>query len=311
MSRTCHSRLLKNARFLQSPDVSFFPRAEPPDGFPSLVPAGVLRRLERISPAELGAGLLSSALARRRPPTPRAKAAAPLFSGTLRFVQATFISSAKEFSVPAQDLAVALQYAGVAARPISEYCSQYGPNSLAVASATTPFRATVSNAKYNDSALSGWVDQIAKSDGLGPDSCLVFLNPQGVVNADADATQGVLGYHSLSSSGVPYAFVNVMGRGLILADGQDFYALALSHEIAEMAVDPQANGSNPEVCDECAGNCNVDFRNYFAQDGSWLGGSASPGYSFFTDGVATPASVAQCPAPVSACTYPPPKQARS
>jgi hypothetical protein len=32
------------------------------------------------------------------------------------------------------------------------------------------------------------------------------------------------------------------------------------------------------------------------------------GYYFFTDGNATPASVAQCPAPVSSCTYPPPKR---
>jgi hypothetical protein len=109
----------------------------------------------------------------------------------------------------------------------------------------------VTNGKYNDSILSGWVDQLAKANGLGADSCPMFLNPQGVVNTDADPAQGVGGYHNISSSGVPYAFVNVMGHGLTVDDRQDVYAVALSHEIAEMTVDPKANGSNPEVSDPC------------------------------------------------------------
>ncbi len=205
------------------------------------------------------------------------------------------------------DVNSAIKYAVAAAVPISEYCSQYGPNSLAVAAGAIPFSAPVTNAKYNDSTLSAWVDQLAKANGLKSDSCLVFLNPQGVVNTDADATKGALGYHSVSSAGVPYAFVNVTGTGLTVQDRQDYYALALSHEIAEMTVDPMANGSNPEVSDECAGNCGVDYRNYFDSNGNWLGGAPTPDYSFFTDGIATPATVAQCPAPVSSCTYPPPK----
>jgi LAGLIDADG-like domain len=54
-------------------------------------------------------------------------------------------------------------------------------------------------------------------------------------------------------------------------------------------------------------NCSVDFRNYFDPKGNWLGGSATPGYSFFIDGIATPAKVTKCPAPQGSCSYPPPK----
>lgn len=309
MDLVCATRALKNAKFLQGPEVGFFPLVEPIEGFQSLVPLSLLRRLERVRPEEIGTPALARAVSKKRPPAARSRLAAPLFSGTLRFVQATFASSGSSFEVPPADLAVAMKYAGIAAVPISAYCSQYGPNSLAIDASTIPFQVSVSNGRYNDSILSGWVDRLSKANGLGPDSCLVFLNPNGVVNTDADATQGVLGYHSMSSSGVPYAFVNVMGTGLAIQDGQDYYALALSHEIAEMTVDPLADGSNPEISDECAGNCNVDYRNYFGQNGQWLGGSATPGYLFFTDGIATPASVTQCPAPPSSCIYPPPKSA--
>jgi hypothetical protein len=308
MGLSCATRLLKNARFLQA-EVGFIPRPEPLDGYQSVVPPGLLSKLDRVSLEEVGIEKLAKLLAKKRPATPGTRLSAPLFSGTLRFVQFTLISGGTAFSVADADLSVALQYATVTAAPISAYASQYGPNRLAVANATIPLRVSVASGKYNDSILSGWVDQLAKAQGLGPDSCLVFLNPQGVVNSDADPTQGVLGYHNVSAAGVPYAFVNVMGQGLTLSDQQDAYALALSHEIAEMTVDPRADGSNPEVCDECAGNCNVDYRNYFGANGAWLGGSPTGGYAFFIDGIATPASVAKCPAPQSACSYPPPGKA--
>jgi hypothetical protein len=43
--------------------------------------------------------------------------------------------------------------------------------------------------KYNDQTLAGWADQVAKQNGLSG-ACLAFLNPQGVLNTDADASQG-------------------------------------------------------------------------------------------------------------------------
>jgi hypothetical protein len=303
----CSTRMLKNARFLQSSAVGFFPKVEPPNGFASLVPMNILMRLDRAYPEDIRIESLAKALKKNRPPRPAAKLTSPLFSGTVRFVQTTFSSGGTDYSVPEPDFKVVLEYAATASDIISEYCSQYGPNALEVAAGTIPFAAPLTNQRYNDSTLSEWVDQVAKAQGLGPGNCLTFLNPQGVVNTDADPTQGVLGYHSMSPGGVPYIFANVLGRGVTLADVMDAYAVTLSHEMAEMTVDPRADGSNPEVCDECAGNCNTDHRNYFDSNGNWLGGSPVPGYYFQTEGVATPASVAQCPAPAGSCSYPPPK----
>ena len=303
----CATRFLKNAKFLQSPAISFFPTEEPLNGFASLIPAHLLRRLERILPEETGIESLSKALSGRRLPTAKATVVAPLFSGTLVFVHATFSSEGTVYSLPDADIHNAIQYASLSVIPISEYASQYGPNKLAVSTGLVPFQTTLIGAKFNDQALSGWVDQLAKAHGLQTGSCLVVLSPQGVVNTDADVTQGVLGYHSRSPSGIPYVFVNVLGQGLTVRDEKELYALALSHEIAEMTVDPAADGSNPEICDPCAGNCNKDYRDYFDQAGNWLGGSSTTGSAFFIDGIATPATVAQCPAPESSCTYPPPK----
>ena len=306
MALTCSTRSLKNAKFLQGQELEFFPAVEPIEGFGSLVPIHVLSRLGQMALAELEPEELARAISKARPPVGGKVAVAPLFTGTLRFVQATFSSSGTDFSLPAADLGTAIGYAKLSAPPISSYASQYGPNSLAVAIDTIPFQVSVVGGKYNDQALAGWVDRLAKVRGLGPDSCPVFLNPQGVVNSDADVNQGVLGYHNISPGGIPYAFVNVMGQGLTIRDERNLYALALSHEIVEMVVDPAANGSNPEVSDGCSGNCNVEFKNYFDTNGLWLGGSPSPNYAFFTAGCVKPASAAQCPAPVSSCSYPPP-----
>ena len=306
MAVTCSTRSLKNAKFLLGAEVSFFPAIEPIEGFASLVHMNVLSRLGYIALAELESEELARAISKTRPPVGGKVAVAPLFAGTLRFVRATFSSSGADYALPTADLGTALGYAKLSSPLISSYASQYGPNSLGVAIDTIPLQASVVAGKYNDQSLAGWVDALAKGRSLGPDSCLVFLNPQGVVNTDADANQGVLGYHNLSPGGIPYAFVNVIGQGLTIRDEQDLYALALSHEIVEMVVDPAANGSNPEVSDGCSGNCNVLFRNYFDANGVWLGGSPSSNYAFFTAGCVKPASAAQCPAPEASCTYPPP-----
>jgi hypothetical protein len=307
VERYCVTRMLKNASFLRSPAIGFLPRLEPREGFQSLIPPRILRNLDKIPPEKVGIERLAKALAKNRPPRAGAKVVEPLFSGTLRFVRTTFSSDRTDYSVPDSDTKIALQYAGITAVPISEYASQYGANALAVATKLIPFKASLTGGRYNDSMLSQWVDELAKAQGFGADSCLAFLNPSGVVNTDADITQGIGGYHNISSSGVPYIFVNVQGQGLTLADHQDVYASALSHEMAEMTVDPRADGRNPEVCDPCAGNCGTDHRDYFDSNGTWLGGSAVPGYYFFIDGIATPATVVQCPAPAASCSYPPPK----
>src|SRR5262249_31782801 len=95
------------------------------------------------------------------------------------------------------------------------------------------------------------------------------------------------------------------------------YAHILSHEIAEMVVDPLANLQNPEVCDACAGNCNISLFSLFDQNCVFLGGTAdtasSSGFAFFINpvvsanvGLDSNQCVVQGSDVQSACIYPPP-----
>src|SRR5262249_47237202 len=145
------------------------------------------------------------------------------------------------------DLDTAIAYAVEAAAPISAYAHQYGPNAIGVHSAILSYSVTLPSASYNDAQLVSWIDAIATANGLSSNACIVVLNPQNMTNTDASrATSG--GYHSISS--VPYIFVNLFGQNqnLTVKDEAFAYAQILSHEIAEMVVDPRGDGTNPEVC---------------------------------------------------------------
>jgi hypothetical protein len=88
----------------------------------------------------------------------------------------------------------------------------------------------------------------------------------------------------------------------------------LSHEIAEMLVDPQATWGNPEVCDPCAGNCSNRWLNFYStgpnQPTRFLESSQSIpsglSFAFFTAAVTAPGWVQRCPSPAYGCAYPPP-----
>ena len=54
--------------------------------------------------------------------------------------------------------------------------------------------------------------------------------------------------------------------------------MVVSHEMAEMIVDPKVDGQNPEVCDPCDINCNNLTRVYFNAADNFLG--APEGGSF-------------------------------
>ncbi|HEX9394004.1 MAG TPA: hypothetical protein VF923_05085, partial [Gemmatimonadales bacterium] len=87
--------------------------------------------------------------------------------------------------------------------------------------------------------------------------------------------------------------------------------MGVSHEMAEMTVDPQADHSNPEVCDPCDINCDFrPYRCYFDALDKYLATSvtfpALIAYDYYICALATPASVGQCPAPSGACSYAPP-----
>ncbi len=238
--------------------------------------------------------------------------AGPLLEGTVYLANLTFSGAGGPWQIPASDLAVGEQYLQRIAGPVAAYASQYGPARLAVGATLPSVPVSVANAQYSDRDLQGWIDSLVRSAALPPNSAVVVLNPEGLVNTDARESGGVgvLGYHGLAS--VPYAFVNSLGTGFTPDDTRDLYAEAVSHELAEMTVDPRADSSNPEVCDGCGTNCQgaSAYRAYFDGRGAYLGTEAAfpPPYSyaFFLSAVARPASATACPAPPSACAYPPP-----
>jgi hypothetical protein len=300
--RTCATRTLKLARHLQRNRPDIVPAIEPLEGFATV--------LEGTDPSMKFQ--LRDALAPGTLPAVGTKTVAPLFNGTLVFANLTIAAGTKQYSVASNDLTTATKYAGLAVGPISQYAGQYGPNALAIQPASPPLTVAVPKGVYNDTTVQSWVNQLVQANSLAVEStAIVVLNPVGPLNTDADASRGVLGYHGKAS--VPYAFVNLLGPGLAIPDPDDLFALALSHEIAEMTVDPSADLANPEVCDPCGPNCQSPIRAYFDATAAFLGGSSQfppPfDYGFFLNAIVEPSSATQCPAPSSSCAYAPPRDA--
>lgn len=304
MEYFCHTRALKNAKHLRASAPHVVPRDEPLEGYGSVIPREVLAHLHAARPPDD----LARRLGRAAFPRLRAAPSEPLFKGSLVFVSLGFNTSSGSVSVSRQDLATAMAYARLVVSPISRYTAQYGSNSVSVAQASLPFAANVPGGRYNDQTLQGWVNAIAAQGGVPPSPCVVILNPPGVVNTDADPSQGVGGYHSLAD--VPYCFVNVGSSNLTIPDEGNAYALALSHEIAEMVVDPRADLANPEVCDGCGPNCQRVWIDYFDASGSYVRTSqAFPPpftYGFYINAIVKPEAASQCPAPGASCNYAPP-----
>ena len=138
--------------------------------------------------------------------------------------------------------------------------------------------------------LQGWVNTIVTQNNLPTNSsCIVVLNPLNITNTLAQA-QNWAGYHQRAN--VPYIFSYVFGQNLTIDDRQNAYAQILSHEIAEMTVDPLANVVNPEVCDACAGNCRNLWNDFFDNDNRFIDGSQNVpppfGYAFFINSIIKP-----------------------
>ncbi len=139
--------------------------------------------------------------------------AIPLFQGTLYFVRMLFYvepTNTDILAVNIGDVQTAIQYATLAAVPISEYASQYGPNNLEVSQTMLNYGIAVTNLVYNDDTVRAWVNDTLNQNKLAAgSSCIVILNPPRALNTDADATKGIQGYHGKANS--PYCFVNVHG----------------------------------------------------------------------------------------------------
>ena len=232
----CATRAIKNAKHLQRVVPNLMPKDEPAEGFGSILPLTALASLHRADRDPKLAGPFAGVA------FPRLLTAGfnPLFSGTLFFVRVFFTVQNQNnavVSVSAADMTTALQYASRAVVPISEYASQYGPNSVAVNSKILSFSVTLPGNTYNDAQLQTFVNMIASQQNLPSGACVVVLNPLGMVNTSGSLSNGVGGYHSKAN--VIYIFVNVAGQSLAISDPPFDYAGSVSHEIAEMVVDPR------------------------------------------------------------------------
>ncbi|MCI4322104.1 MAG: hypothetical protein L3K05_07360, partial [Thermoplasmata archaeon] len=228
--RSCSTRSLKVAHHLQRTRPDIVPAVEPLEGFGSI--------LEGSDPSLRF--VLRDAFGPAGVPSAGTKAVAPLFNGSLVFLRLNVTVGSRSFALSPSDLGVALQFAGGAVAQITRYAAQYGPNTMSVTASTVEVPVSLPKGVYNDATVQQWVNAVVAAQHLdGATTAIVILNPPGPLNTDADPGRGVLGYHGLAA--VPYAFVNVMGTGLTVSDPADLYALALSHELAELAVDPSAN----------------------------------------------------------------------
>ena len=298
MPRICVTRAVKNAKFLQATAPQIIPADEPLEGFTSLVPLDQLQRLHLLREDEVQNAKLKKFVRTTDIPRAGILPAAALFAGSLVFARITFNTPGGAVAVSAADVATAVQYATLAVVPISAYASQYGTNSLSVDQTVLTFSVNLAGTQYNDQTLQQWVNTLAAQPGLPVNPCIVVLSPQGVTNTDGDINQGILGYHGKAN--VPYCFCNVFGQNLTIADQANVYALQLSHEIAEMTVDPEANNSNPEVCDPCGPNCQTPWLDFFGGQGNAYLQTTQTlpptfAYTFFINAIATPGTVSQCP----------------
>jgi hypothetical protein len=307
------TRALKNARYLQSHAPDAFKRDANAQGFGTGIPLDVLRALHRLphdSPLLHPHRELQEFVRRQRVPAPERTARGPLFNGRVHFAQVTFTTSSGNLTVPTADMNMIVQYAQHAVVPINEYARQYGQNSVSIASALVTRTINVPSGTFNDGDLDGWVNAIATAQGFGANDCVFVVFPSGLTGTgtNTSAIGANSGFHWKAN--VPYVAAGVFSTGLTLKDDADVYAMVVSHELAEMVIDPNVDFSNPEVCDPCDINCNNLTRVYFDASDEFLGvNQASPpgGFTFayYICSIVKPDGGSDCPASKADCEYAP------
>ena len=305
----CFTRALKNARYLRMMAPDLFAKETSAQGFGSGIPIDLLKRLHRIPPDSLELKehpAVAAFLARNRLPLPGRNARDTLFSGTIFFVQVTFQTNSGNIVTSTSDMKTIVQYAQHAIVPISDYAALYGPNTVSVSPNVITYTASVPNASYQDSDVKGWVNDIAKKNQLPANSCVFIVSPSGLTAPEVGGNDG---YHNIAN--IPYVVGGVFATNLTLGDAADVYAMVVSHEIAEMIVDPNVDGHNPEVCDPCDINCSNLTRVYFDVSNNFLGiNQASPpggfNFSYYICAVVDPNGASNCPASSGDCQYWPP-----
>jgi len=303
----CATRALKNARYLQESAADAIPRPGSPEGFGTGIPIPVLARLHRLPhdhPDLRAYKPLAAYLQHNRLPMPGRNARDALFNGTIFFVQVKFNVPGGPFVVADADMNTIVEYAQHAVVPISEYARQYGANAVQAAPGFIRHSVTLASTSYGDSDVQTWVNDIVRVNSLPLTSCVAIVSPQGM---NGTGVGGNSGYHSKANA--VYTIFGVFATGIGLQDLGDVYAMVVSHEIAELVVDPNVDGQNPEVCDPCDINCGPLHRCYFDASDNFLGATATLppafAFSYYICAVVNTAGAASCPAPDGDCNYAP------
>lgn len=327
MEATCATRAVKVLKYLRREIPATISRSSV-DELEEL-PSGVLAGLHTTSNWDevTQDEQLREWLAANPVSAPRATVSGPLFDGTLVFVQVMFqVGGQPPSAITMADVQTARDYAELAVIPIQRYASQYGRSSVGVSPDVIQWSAHLPTDTFTVADFESWVDYIAQTarESNVSNPCVVILHNRDLPNS-AQFTGERDSFHGMTANGNPYCYSLVFGENLDVADNNHtingvpndkVYAHNLSHEIAEMTVDPKV-GSNPEVCDACAGNCSNSWFDLFDSNGVFMGGTAvtasASGFAFFINAIMSPAvpmnsdgCFAVAADAESGCVYPPP-----
>ena len=201
----CATRAIKNAKKIRALVPDAFPGSKEAGDYFSTYPIEVLNRFHRMSEAQLRhypklaeAANLMRQEEHRVPVKSRGIIFSnPLFKGTLHLAQINFQTSGGSLMVPDAVMATMVQYLQVALPAISQYCAQYGENSLAVSPDILKMTVNTPDSTYDDGDLQGWIRTLMRQFGNNvKENCIVVFSPAGMVNHDGDLSKGILGYHN-------------------------------------------------------------------------------------------------------------------
>jgi hypothetical protein len=292
----CGTRATKNAKHVYRIAPHLISR-ESGKGITSIIPAETLATLHKIAkPQEVIRNKeLAELLDKNRPALASIDISGPLFKGTLHFVKLTFNTPNGSFTVSDADVQTIIDYSEHAVVPISKYASQYGSNSVEVSRDVLGYTEQMDRNEFTNTDMSEWVSDIAKENNFPTDGsvCVVILTDgRDRSPRNTDHVEGMLGYHDATEQdNIPYCYCRVLSPGVTLDDKEGSYAHIVSHEIAEMVVDPFLHEKNPEVCDACAGNCNNDWFCFFDNNNNYLGAEKDRsfgGYTFYINSICLP-----------------------
>jgi hypothetical protein len=232
--------------------------------------------------------------------------AAVPFGGPVRLVLMEFATRKGVFRVPAGDATALAEYLTLALPVVHRYVGGRAGTAPRLESPHATLSAPLASNRFSDADVQEWGHRL--SPQVAPGTALLFVAPMGVVHSDCDPSEGATAYHS--SGRFPYLFLPLTASGLTVADREGRFSLALSHVLAELLSDPAADFASPELCDGGAVDAASLTRNFFRQDGTYLGsglvGDAPAGFAFQVQGIPRPPLAPGRRSAGPATGYPPP-----